>query len=246
MALGIRPGDKVLVPAMTWVSSASAISILGAIPIFCDIDPETWNINLETISEDILEDARGIIVVHLYGNPADMKRICNFASHHKLWIIEDCAQSHFSKVNNKYVGTYGDAATFSFYPGKNLGALGDAGCVSFKRESDAIYARRYANHGSLKKGEHAIIGLNSRLDSIQASILRLKLRKLDEYTLLRQGIAQSYIDSFSDMDQVKMQKVSKYSEHVYHLFTISVDNRNALKRYLSSHNIETNINYLDR
>ena len=174
-ALGIKEGDEVLVPAISWISTSEAVSSIGAIPVFVDIDPYNYTINVELIKNKITSKTRAIIPVHLYGQPADMKAIMEIANEFNLKVLEDCAQAHGAKIEDKMVGTFGDAASFSFYPGKNLGAYGDAGCMTTNDNNIARVARMIANHGQEGKHNHIIEGRNSRLDAIQASILNVKL-----------------------------------------------------------------------
>ena len=166
-SLNLKPGDEVIVPAISWISTSEAVSQAGGKPIFCDVDQSLFTIDCNEITKKITKNTKGIIPVHLYGQPADMEKICSIAKKHNLWVIEDCAQAHLASIKGKKVGTWGDIGTFSFYPGKNLGAFGDAGAIITNNHELEIKMRMFARHGGLKKHQHLIEGINSRLDSIK-------------------------------------------------------------------------------
>jgi len=179
--IGIGPGDEVIVPVNSWISSSEVINLIKAKPVFCDIEPKTFNICVEDLKRKITKKTKCIIAVHLYGHPCDIENILEIANSEKIFVIEDCAQSHFSSYKNKFVGNFGVFGSFSFYPGKNLGAFGDSGALVTNNEEFAKTAKMITQHGSLVKHEHEIIGTNARLDAIQAKILNLKLKKIDEW-----------------------------------------------------------------
>ncbi|RVU25597.1 DegT/DnrJ/EryC1/StrS family aminotransferase [Sandaracinomonas limnophila] len=240
--LGIGIGDEVITTASSWISTSETISQTGAKPVFVDID-EYYTIDPIKIESAITKKTKAIIPVHLYGQAADMESIMKIAKEHKLFVVEDCAQSHFSMLNGKYVGTFGDASTFSFYPGKNLGAYGDAGCILTSNSSLSNKFRMYANHGALKKHEHLMEGINSRLDGIQAAVLSVKLPHLSSWNLKRNNNAMIYNSLLKDLNSVQIPKVRANSFHSFHLYVIRVKERNELVSYLSSKGIETAIHY---
>src|SRR5688572_13655014 len=193
-AVGIEPGDEVLVPANTFFATAEAVGNIGAIPVFVDCDAATYNIDAAKIEERITSNTKAIIPVHLYGLPADMDAIMPIASKHGFKVIEDCAQAHGATYKGRKVGSFGDAATFSFYPSKNLGAFGDAGAIVTNSAEVADSARLIANHGQPAKNRHTIVGRNSRIDGIQAAVLSVKLKHLDKWLDARRENAAIYND----------------------------------------------------
>ncbi len=240
-AMGIGTGDEVIVPAISWISTSEAISNVGATPVFVDID-EFFTINAGLIENKITEKTKAIIPVHLYGHPADMPKITEIARKYNLRVLEDCAQAHGAEVNGKKVGTWGDGASFSFYPGKNLGAYGDAGAMITNNEIIAEKGRRIANHGQLQKHDHQIEGRNSRLDSIQAAILKVKLNYLDKWNNQRIVNAGKYLDYLNEADVIP-PKTNKGYKHVFHLYVIRSKNRDRLQNYLHQNGVQTAIHY---
>lgn len=241
-AFNIKAGDEVIVPAISWVSTSEAVGRIGAKPIFVDVDKDTLLINTNLIEEKITSKTKAIIPVHLYGNAVNMTHIMELAKKHNLIVIEDCAQSHGSMHKGKLSGTFGDASSFSFYPGKNLGAYGDAGCIATNNTSIANTCKMIANHGQLEKHNHVIEGRNSRMDGIHAAILSVKLKYLSVGNLKRQVNADYYKKQITN-PLISLPVVNKDASHVYHLFVISCSNRDALKKHLENHNIETAIHY---
>jgi dTDP-4-amino-4,6-dideoxygalactose transaminase len=242
-AFGVGPGDEVIVPAHSWISTSETVSQLGAKPVFCDTDLNTFTIDPHQIECLITPRTVGIIPVHLYGHPADMDSIMACAAKHKLWVLEDCAQAHLARYKGKMVGTFGDAASFSFYPGKNLGAMGDAGALITR---DAQLARKmtmFARHGGLTKGDHQIEGINSRLDGLQAAILNVKLKYLPQWTRQRQQIAKRYTESLAVISSITTPKIAAECEPVWHLYVIQHDQRDALATHLKAAGISTVTNY---
>lgn len=240
--LGIGAGDEVITTSSSWISTSETISQTGAKPIFVDID-SYYTINSDLIEKAISKNTKAIIPVHLYGQSAEMDKIIEIARKHNIYVIEDCAQSHFSKFDGKNVGTFGIASTFSFYPGKNLGAYGDAGCILTNNDELADKCRMYANHGALIKHTHIIEGINSRLDSIQAAILSVKLLHIFDWTEKRQKNAKLYSELLEDIHQVSCPKVRNNSEHTFHLYVIKVIDRDGLRAHLTNAGIETAIHY---
>jgi dTDP-4-amino-4,6-dideoxygalactose transaminase len=209
--------------------------------VFCDTDSDTFTINPALIESKITSRTVGIIPVHLYGQSADMDAIMAIAAKHKLWVIEDCAQAHLARFKGKLVGTFGNAATFSFYPGKNLGAYGDAGCIVTNDDSLADWTATFACHGG--KGDHVMEGINSRLDGLQAAILNVKLPYLASWTEARQRVASRYDNLLSGIGDIVTPKVGRDRDHVYHLYVIRTGRRDALKKYLADVGIATVLNY---
>jgi len=241
-ALGIGPVDEVIVPACTWISTAEAVSSLGAEPVFIDMHPRYYTLDLDLVEASITPRTKAIIPVHLYGLAVDMERIMAVADKHGLAVIEDCAQAHGATWNGQKVGTFGHGATFSFYPGKNLGAYGDAGCMVTNDPDLAKTVRAIANHGQPVKHTHTMIGRNSRLDGIQAAILSAKLPHLDQWTALRQQHAQTYHQYLKDIPIIPPELPTK-ATHVYHLYVIQTDHRDALRQELQERGIQTAIHY---
>ena len=242
-ALGVKPGDEVITTAHSWISTSETISQAGGNVVFCDTDVETYTIDPAQIESKITSRTVGIVPVHLYGQPADMDAIMSIARKYKLWVIEDCAQAHFARYKDRLVGSFGDAASYSFYPGKNLGAMGDAGAIT---TNDAALARRmamFARHGGVKKGDHEIEGINSRLDGLQAAILSVKLPHLAGWTRRRQELAASYEALLQGIDGLGLPVTTQGREHVFHLYVIQHKKRDALARHLNGLGIQTVISY---
>ncbi len=240
--LGIGEGDEVITTASSWISTSETISQAGGVPVFVDIDPATFTIDPTLIESKISSRTKAVIPVHLYGQAAHITEIRRICDAHGLFLIEDCAQSHFSKEHNRYVGTFGHAATFSFYPGKNLGAYGDAGAVVTNDDDLARKIRMYANHGALKKHEHLMEGINSRLDTIQASILLAKSAHILDWTNRRIENAFKYIEQLSGLD-LELPRVRENTVHTFHLFVIRTKHRDMLKAFLEGRGISTAIHY---
>lgn len=241
-ALEIGAGDEVIVPANSWISTSEAVSNIGATPVFVDIEPDYFTIDTALINAAITKKTRAIIPVHLYGHPADMDTINRIASENNLKVIEDCAQAHGATINNKMVGTFGDAASFSFYPGKNLGAYGDAGCIATNDNTLAEKMRMIANHGQLKKHNHIVEGRNSRLDGLQAAVLLAKLPHLHSWTNKRIEVAKKFSNSIINKDFV-LPLVKENYKHVFHLYVIRSKKREVLQQLLKDKGIETAIHY---
>lgn len=240
--LGIGHGDEVITSAYSWISSSETITQTGAKPVFVDID-KYFTIDVDKIECKITKKTKAIIPVHIHGQMCDMDAINKLAEKYNLYVIEDCAQSHFSEYKGKRAGTIGVAGSFSFYPGKNLGAYGDAGCIITNNNSLAEKCRMFANHGALKKHEHLIEGINSRLDGLQASILSAKLPFIIEWTNKRKYNAFLYNKYLKDIPQIELPKLRDSTQHSYHLYVIKANNRDDLKTFLSNNEIETAIHY---
>src|SRR5688572_13231577 len=240
-AMGIGKGDEVIVPALSWISTSESVSAVGAKPVFVDID-EFYTIDSSLITEKITSRTKAIIPVHLYGHPANMPAIMQIAGEHNLKVIEDCAQSHGATIENKITGTWGDAASFSFYPGKNLGAYGDAGAMLTNDIALAKLCRQIANHGQQKKHDHHIEGRNSRMDTIQAAILNAKLPHLNQWTEARIRIAALYNKMFKGV-KITTPRSRAGAKHVYHLYVIKTEQRSGLQDHLSKKGVQTAIHY---
>lgn len=240
-ALGIRPGDEVITTAHSWISTSETITQAGGQVVFCDTEPDTFTIDPDDIARKITPRTVGIIPVHLYGQPADMDPIMALAKKHALWVIEDCAQAHLAEYKGRQVGTIGNIGTFSFYPGKNLGAMGDAGGIVTSDDALADWMELYARHGG--KGEHTIEGINSRMDGIQGAVLRVKLPLLRNWTQARQAIARQYNELLASIPSVQVPTVRDDSSHAYHLYVIKTSDREALRSKLHENGIATVLNY---
>lgn len=239
--LGIKPGDEVITTAHSWISTTETITQAGGRVVFCDTEAETFNIDAKQIEAKITPRTVGIIPVHLYGQPADMAAIMALAKKHNLWVIEDCAQSHMARFNGQLVGTFGNAATFSFYPGKNLGAYGDAGGLVTNDDKLADWCATYARHGG--KGEHIMEGINSRMDGFHGAVLGVKLPHLAAWTKARRHVASRYDALLKGVGDIVTPKIAANRDHVYHLYVIRTEKRDALKKHLQDNGITTSLNY---
>jgi UDP-2-acetamido-2-deoxy-ribo-hexuluronate aminotransferase len=240
MTLGLRPGDEVILPAHTYVATAEVIALLRLTPVFVDVHTDTFNIDVNQVEDKITSKTKAIVPVHLYGQCADMDPLMSIAAKHDIRVIEDAAQSIGAKYNGLRSGTIGDIGTTSFFPTKNLGCFGDGGAVITRSKELANELKMIANHGQKKKYHHERIGVNSRLDTLQAAILTVKLRHLDEYERKRNDVADYYDKHLSD---VVIPLRSKNSTHVFHQYTIKAQRRDELKDFLQSKGIPTIIYY---
>jgi len=241
--LGIGIGDEVITVANSWISTSESITQTGAKPVFVDIETDYYTIDPDKIEEKITPKTKAVIPVHLYGQSAKIDTIKNICKKHNLHLIEDCAQAHFAEYNNKKVGTFGIASTFSFYPSKNLGAYGDAGAIITNSDVLAQKIRMYANHGSLKKHQHTFEGINSRLDGLQAAILSVKLRHIDKWNKDRFDNAMNYNSLLKKFNFVQIPKVRKKVRHIFHLYVIQIDDRDGLIEFLKKNEIGVAIHY---
>lgn len=241
--LCIGAGDEVITVSNTWISTSETITQTGAKPVFIDIEPDYYCIDTNLIEQKINKNTKAIIAVHLYGQSANIEKIHELCLKHNLFLIEDCAQAHFSEYKNKYTGTYGILSTFSFYPGKNLGAYGDAGAILTNNDELAKNMRMYAAHGALVKHQHEIEGINSRLDGLQAAILSAKLPHLLKWNELRRKHADLYTNLLKDVAEIVCPTVRPESKHTFHLYVIRTKKRDELQQYLKNNGIETQIHY---
>lgn len=238
----IGDGDEVIVPINTFIATALAISYVGAKPVFVDVNTKNFNIDTSLVENHITNKTKAIIPVHLYGTPADMDEIIKISKQYSIKVIEDCAQAHGAIYNGKHVGSFADAAAFSFYPGKNLGALGDAGAVVTNKKH--IYEKIIAlrNYGSIKKYHHYYKGVNSRLDEIQAAVLRIKLKYLIKWNNERTRVARKYINEIKN-PFITVPNIFENMKQVWHLFVIRSKSRDNLKQHLHDIGIDTQIHY---
>lgn len=242
-ALGIGRGDEVITQPNTFIATAEAITLNGARPVFVDVERDTLSINPKLIEKAITKNTKAIIPVHLYGLPAPMVPIKNIAKKYSLKVIEDACQAHGAEYRGKKVGGLGDAGCFSFFPAKNLGAYGDGGMVVTNNKKLAEKVEILRNHGRFTKYEHKIEGINSRLDELQAAILRVKLKYLDKWNKLRQRNARIYNNLFKDIREVIIPKIPKGAKSVYYVYLIRVKNRDELQKKLKQKGISTGIYY---
>lgn len=250
MSLKLKPGDEIIVPSFTYIASAEVIALLNLVPVMVDVDYNSFNTTAENIQRAITRNTKAIIPVHLFGQSCQMESIINLAKEHHLHIIEDNAQSigakfTFSDGKEAMTGTMGTYGCLSFFPSKNLGCMGDGGAIMTNDYTMAERARMIASHGQSMKYYHEVIGCNSRLDTIQAAILSVKLKYLNEYIEKRQKAAELYDRELSGIDGIILPNRMKYSTHVYHQYTLKVKNgkRDELKQYLSDNGIQTMVYY---
>lgn len=242
IAYGIGPGDEVIVPSNTFIATWLAVSRCGATPVPVEPDPATYNIDPRAIEDVITEKTAAIVPVHLYGQPADMDAINQIAERHGLVVVEDAAQSQGARYRGRPTGSLGNAAATSFYPGKNLGALGDGGAILTNDEAIAQKARRLRNYGSPVKYRHDLLGYNTRLDELQAAFLRVKLRSLDGSNERRREIASRYTNNLTG-DVIKAPSVPEWADPVWHLYVVRTADRDRLQEHLKIHGIETMVHY---
>lgn len=242
-ALGIGAGDEVIVPSHTFIATALAVTYTGAVPVFCEVDKDSFLIQTERIESLITKHTKAVVAVHLYGRMAQMDVISSICREHHLYLVEDCAQAHGAVYKGKKAGTFGDAGAFSFYPGKNLGALGDAGAVVTSNEKTARRIKALSNYGSIQKYVHEYLGNNSRLDELQAAFLRVKLRYLDQWNEERNRIAENYLRRIHNSKVILPGVPEENSRHVWHIFAVRTKERDALKIHLEKHGIGTGIHY---
>jgi len=243
-ACGISKGDEVITVPNTFIATTESITHIGGKIVFIDINSKTYTIDVSKIEEKITEKTKAIIPVHLYGQPADMDPIMRLAKKNNLRVIEDAAQAHGAEYKGKKVGSIGEIGCFSFYPGKNLGAYGDAGMITINNEEIAEKIKLLRNHGRItKKYEHEIEGYSSRLDNLQAAILRVKLKYLNQWNGCRRRNAQKYNELLNNVNGIITPYKADYAKHVYHLYVIRTEERDQLKEDLKTNGIATGIHY---
>lgn len=243
MAVGVSPGDEVITVPNTFIATTEAISQVGGVPVFVDVDPHTYNMDAALIEDKITERTKALIPVHLYGQPADMDKILQIADKHGIPVVEDACQAHGALYKGRKAGSMGAAGCFSFYPGKNLGAFGEAGALVTQNEAVAEKIRMIRDHGQAQKYYHEMEGYNGRLDAIQAGVLRIKLKHLADWTMSRRENARYYDTCLSGLSAVTIPRQADYAASVYHLYVILVDDRDGLQEFLSGRNIATGLHY---
>jgi dTDP-4-amino-4,6-dideoxygalactose transaminase len=242
-ALGVQPGDEVITAANTFIATALAASSIGARPVLVDMDPESYNMDVRQIEGALTPRTRGIIPVHLYGQAADLDPILALAKRHNLFVLEDASQAHGARYHGRRVGTFGELAAFSLYPGKNLGAAGDAGVVVTNNDQLAQRLRVLRNYGSERKYYHEELGENSRLDTLQAAFLKTKIPHLDAWNQQRRAAARRYTDLLAGVGDLILPRTMAYGEHVFHLYVIQTARRDALLQHLQQRDVGCIIHY---
>jgi len=244
-ALGIKAGDEVIVPVNTYIATAEGVSLCGATSVFVDHDEKTYNIDAAQIEKAITKNTKAIAPVHLYGQPAEMDKIMEIAKKHNLFVVEDSSQAHLAEYKGKKIGSIGDIGTFSFYPGKNLGAYGEGGAVITNDESLYNFMLRYRQHGSVEKYVHEIEGHNYRMEEIQAAVLNVKMKYIEKWTDARRNVAAKYTKQLSSFkpEQLGIPFHPEYVNPVYHLFIIRSTQRDELMKYLNEKGIQTGLHY---
>ena len=238
-AHGIGNGDEVIVPAATAVATWLAVTQVGAVPVPAAVNEATWTLEPDRLEVALTPRTRAVIPVHLYGQPADLGPICDIAGRHGLVVIDDAAQAHGARYGKRRIGVLVSATTFSFYPSKNLGAMGDGGAVTTDDEAIAERVRMLRNYGARDKYDSELLGWNSRLDPIQAAVLGVKLGKLDEWNARRRAVAARYHDAFAHLTWLRLPHEAEWAGHVYHLFVVRVPRRAALVAHLARASVET-------
>ncbi|MBL7127387.1 MAG: DegT/DnrJ/EryC1/StrS family aminotransferase [Ignavibacteria bacterium] len=241
--LGIGAGDEVIVPANTFIATAEGVTLCGAKPVFVDCCSDSYNIDPDKVEELINSKTKAIVAVHLYGQPVDMDALREIAKKHKIFLVEDAAQAHLSEYKGKKVGGLSDAASFSFYPGKNLGAYGEAGAVTTNDDELAKKFKMYREHGQSEKYHHETFGHNYRMEGIQGAVLGVKLKHLNEWTEKRRAVAKKYKDLLKGVGDIVLPTEMPYSKHVYHLFVIKTKWRDELQNYLNENDISNGLHY---
>ncbi len=240
--LGLRPGDEVIVPALTFIATSEAVTLAGGEVVFADVDPLTRCLDPDKVEAAITPKTKAIIAVHLYGHPAPMEELAELAERRNLWLIEDSAQAQGAMLDGRRIGSLGTVGCFSFYPGKNLGAYGDAGAVLCDDEELAVRMRMLANHGRMDKYGHIFEGTNSRLDGLQGAILSVKLKRLDEWNKKRRAAADGYRERLDGLDLITP---TDHPGHVYHLFVCETKRRDELLAHLKANGVGASIHYPD-
>ena len=241
-AAGIGEGDEVITTPFTFIATAEAISYVGATPVFVDIDHNTFNFDLNLVEQAITDKTRAVIPVHLFGQPVDMKALVKLCDDKGLLIVEDCAQSFGAHINNKMTGSFGAFGAFSFFPSKNLGCFGDGGLITTNDEQRANELKVLRNHGSRERYHHNVIGYNSRLDELQAVILRIKLKHIDEYNQNRRRVAQRYSDKLAETG-IQTAFEDNIGLHIYHQYTLLHEKRDDIMKALQDKNIACAVYY---
>ncbi|MDB6129966.1 MAG: putative PLP-dependent enzyme involved in cell wall biosis [Verrucomicrobiales bacterium] len=243
--LGIGQGDEVITTANSWIASSETITQAGARVVFADVEKDYYNLDPDSVAQKITPRTKAILAVHLLGQPANLGKLSELCKKHNLLLIEDCAQSHFATYNGQKVGTFGIAATFSFYPGKNLGAYGDAGAIITNDNALADKCKTFARHGasSTNKHDHVMEGINSRLDGLQAAVLSVKLPHIHEWNAKRAKHASAYTRLLNEVPGIITPKIRENCSHIFHAYVIRVKNRDAVQEFLNKNGVATSIHY---
>lgn len=242
-ALGIKAGDEVIMPANTFIATAWGATLCGATPVFVDCEKESYNMDPSLIESKITAKTKAIVAVHLYGQPADIDPIRAIAKKHNLFFLEDAAQAHLAEYKGKKIGGLSDIASFSFYPGKNLGAYGEGGAITTNDQQLAEKCMLIRNHGAAQKYSHEVLGHNYRMEGLQGAVLGVKLKYLSKWTDQRRKVAAKYKELLSGFEEITLPSEMPYAKHVYHLFVIQVPNRDELQKELSEKNVATGLHY---
>ena len=240
--LDIGPGDEVIIPPMTFVATAWAVSYVGATPVFADIDPDTWCLDPEKVEAAITPRTKAVIPVHLYGHPADMDAIISICEPRSIAVVEDAAQSHGATYKGRKAGSIADLACFSFYPGKNLGACGEGGALIARNPEHAARARSLRNHGSTERYYHEEVGFNYRMEGIQAAVLRVKLKRLEDWIERRNAVARRYLDAWADAG-IGLPTMADHARHAWHLFVLRSADRDGFVKRLTDQGVGTALHY---
>ena len=242
-SLNLKKNQEVIIPNHTWISTASSVTLMGGKVVLCDTNRDDFNINEKKIKNLINKNTVGIIAVHLYGYPCNISAIKDICKSNKLWLIEDCAQSHFSKYKNINVGNFGDISIFSFYPTKNLGSIGDAGALITNKLKIKNKLKKLRDHGQNEYGNFEELGINARMNAIHGLFLQLKLKEINKYNFQKKCLARYYINNLKNLDSIELPKIEFSKKHTWHHFVIKCKKRNKLKLYLKSKGISTAIHY---
>ncbi len=242
-SLGIGPGDEVILPVNTFIATAWGATLCGAKPVFVDCEPESFNIDPKRVEQKITHSTKAIVVVHLYGQPANLDPLLEIAARHNILLVEDCAQAHFAEYKGKRVGSFGRASSFSFYPGKNLGAYGEGGAVVTNDTDIARKIKMMRDHGSDRKYNHDLPGHNYRMEGLQGAVLGVKLKLLPKWTDARRRNASLYSQLLRNIPQVTVPSEMPYAKHVFHLYVIRTKQRDQLQKYLEGKEISTGLHY---
>jgi len=243
LALGVGPGDEVIVPAHTFIASALGVTMVGARPVFVDINPDTFLMDVAEVEKAITPRTKAIMPVHLYGRIMDLSSVIQIAKKYNLFLVEDAAQAHGARLGEQFAGTYGHIGCFSFYPGKNLGCYGDGGAIVTNDAQLKAKIEAFRNYGSTQKYHHPIVGVNSRLDTIQAAILNVKLPHLDQYNRARYQAACRYSEALSGLSEIQLPEVPPAGSHVFHLYVIRTSARDRLLEHLNKQGVGAGIHY---
>ncbi|HYF03947.1 MAG TPA: DegT/DnrJ/EryC1/StrS family aminotransferase [Patescibacteria group bacterium] len=242
-ALGVGHGDEVIIPANTFIATAWGATLCGATPVFVDCEADSYNIDPSKAEEKITSKTKAIVAVHLYGQPADLDSLREIAKRHNIALVEDAAQAHLAEYKGNKIGGLGDICSFSFYPGKNLGAYGEGGAVTTNSDELNEKVKRYREHGSVKKYYHEVLGHNYRMEALQGAVLGVKMNHIAEWTEKRRAIAEKYRQLLGDISEITLPAEMPYAKHVYHLYVIQTEKRDELQSFLNENGVATGLHY---